>query len=174
MNLKKEYKDFIENIYVKIKELGIEEDLDKKRCISIYKLYLEINNQIENSIDINVNDINHIIMNYNRDNKDIELFKKFIKIKNIYIIKRIIQSNLWDNFVNNTIDKINYNINLREKNNKYIIEKGIYHLLTKSSDLFKGCWEIANFKDDKIIKLEIIDPEDIEFLVQYIKKKRPL
>ena len=171
MNLKKEYREFISSTCIKIKDINIEDDIDKKKCISIYKLYLDINNQIENSDELNVNDINHIILNYNRDNNDIELLKKFIKIKNVYIIKRIIQSKLWEDFVLRTISKLNFDIDMTNKNNMYILEKGIYHLLIKSSDLFRGCWEIANFKDDKILKLEIVEPDDIEFLVNYITKK---
>lgn len=171
MNLKKEYKDFIEKISMKIKEINIDNDLDKNECIKIYKLYLEINNIIEENNQININDINHIILNYNKENEDIKLFKKFIKIKNLYIIKRIIQSNLWNNLVDKTISKLNIKIDESNKKNKYIIEKGIYNLLIKSSDLFKGCWEIANIKDGKIINLEIFEPEDIDFLINYYKKK---
>ena len=170
-NLKKEYKEFIYKISDKIKDIQIEDNIDKKKCILIYKLYLEIYNLIEISNDININDINHIINNYSKDNEYINIFKKFIKIKNLYVIKRIIQSNLWEEFINKTYSKLNIINYPMNDHIKYIIEKGIYNLLSKSNNSFRGCWEIASFKDEKIIKLEIIDPCDITFLHSYIIKK---
>ena len=93
MNLKKEYRDFLKKAASQIKELNIDSDLTKEKCLAIYKLYQLIYSEVDKSETININDINHIILNYSKDDKDVELFRKFIKIKNLYqIIKQSLQS----------------------------------------------------------------------------------
>ena len=168
INLKKEYKEFIKSNTNQIKKLNIESDLTKDKCKSIYKLYNKIYNNIENSNKLNVNDINHLISNYSKEDTDIELFKKFIKTKNLYVIKTIVQSNIWKNY----IQKLNTEINLNKANLKteYILSKGVYKLLMKTVEQFRGCWEIADF-NGTVKKIEIIEPDHIEFLKKYLKSK---
>lgn len=171
MNLKKEYKDFVKKIATQIKMINIDEELTKKKCNEIFNLYQNIYSSINES-SLNINDINHIILNYNRENEDVETIKKFIKIKNMYLIKRIIISPQWKPF----IFKLGESIQIDEKkiNKKtyhYLLEKGVYRLLTSTINQFRGCWEIAEFNDDKLKKIEIIEPNHIEFLTNYIKNK---
>ena len=52
-----------------------------------------------------------------------------------------------------------------------MVSKGVYRLLNQTNDYFCGCWEIAKFEDDKVKKLEIIEPEHYEFLIKYLKTK---
>lgn len=171
-NLKKEQKDFLKIISNMIIELNIEEKITKKKCIDIYNLYLNIINIIENNNNININDINHIILNYDGDNEDVEMLKKFIKIKNIYIIQKVIKSNLWISFIEKLKNIFRLNSLFSNKDiNIYFIEKGVIHLLNNTIYHLKGCWEIVNFNDDKIISIDIIEPDDIEFLIDYLKKK---
>ena len=170
-NIKKDHRQFIINACNKINNYNIDNDLDEKICIELYKIYLEIYDELELIDNININDINNILINFNKNDEYIDKFKKFIKIKNIYIIKKIIKSKLWNDFINKTILKLNSNIDFNNSDNKYIIEKGIYHILIKTCNLFQGCWEIATFKNDKIIKLELIDPDEILFLINYINNK---
>ena len=172
MNLKKEYRDFIKSTAKKIKELDIDNNLSREKCVEIFKLYQNIYSDIEASENLDINDINHIITNYNRDDSDVELVKKFIKIKNLYLIKRIIKSQQWDSF----ISKLKHDIDLgdsklNKKITNHLLSKAVYRLLINSVDLFRGCWEIAEFKDDKIKKLEIIDPEHNEFIIKYLNSK---
>ena len=168
MNLKKEYRDFIKKCANQIKKLDIDNNLTKEKCVDIYHLYLAIYAFVKKSETLNINDINHIILNYGKENEDVELFKKFIKIKNLFLIKKIIKSNLWDSF----ISKLKEDIDLEEnQKNNFLIAKGVYKLLNSYVDHFRGCWEIAEFNDDKIKKIEIIEPEHIEFLINYLKKK---
>jgi len=166
INLKKDYKNFLKTNTEQIKKLDIDTDLTKEKCKSIYKLYNKIYKSIENSENLNVNDINHIILNYSKEDSDVELFKKFIKIKNTYLIKKIIQSELWKPF----ITKLNTEINPTKKIHD-LIAKGVYKLLINSIDQFRGCWEIAEFNNDKLKKIEIVEPEHYEFLKKYIKNK---
>jgi hypothetical protein len=172
INLKKEYRDFIKKTATDIRLLDIDNNLTKEKCIDIFKLYQELHCNISASPTLNINDINHILSNYNKDNSDVELLKKFIKIKNLYLIKKIIKSQQWQAF----ISKINNDIDLGDtKLNKaktdYLVSKGVYRLLNTTLDLFRGCWEIAEFKDDKIKKLEIIEPEHYEYLKVYLNNK---
>ena len=69
-------------------------------------------------------------------------------------------------------EEINLNDDkLNKKKTEHIVSKGIYRLLSLSIDQFRGCWEIAEFKDNKLKKIEIIEPEHYKFLTSYIKNK---
>jgi len=166
LKLKKEYKNFIKTNIEQIKKLDIETNLTKEKCKLIYKLYNKIYKSIENSEVLNVNDINHIIINYSKEDPNVELFKKFIKIKNLYLIKKVIQSNLWEPFILKLNSEINPN-----KQIKHLLSKGVYKLLINSVNQFRGCWEIAEFTNDKVKKIDIVEPDHIEFLKKYIKNK---
>ena len=168
INLKKDYKEFIKSNIPQIKKLNIDSDLTIDKCESIYKLYNKIYKNIEDSDKLNVNDINHIILNYSKEDSDIELFKKFIKTKNLFVIKKIVNSDTWNSY----IDKLNKELNLSKANKKteYILSKGVYKLLTKTVDQFRGCWEIVEYNGN-VKKIEIIEPEHIDFLKKYLKIK---
>ena len=62
-------------------------------------------------------------------------------------------------------------IKINKKKKELLISKGVYKLLNSYIEHFRGCWEIAEFKDDKLKKLEIIEPEHNEFLINYLKNK---
>jgi hypothetical protein len=171
MNLKKEYRDFIDTISSEINVMNIDEKLTRKKCNDIFNLYQRIYSSI-NSTSLNINDINHIMLNYNRDNSNVELIKKFIKIKNLYLIKRVINSSQWIPFISQLRETLNLeHIKLNKKKINYLISKGVYTLLKSTLEQFRGCWEIVEFKDDKIKKLEIIEPEHIDFLTKYVNTK---
>lgn len=69
------------------------------------------------------------------DNEDVKLLKKFIKIKNLYIIKKIIKSNIWDNFISKLKTNIDLDdINLNNKKTDYLVSKGMYRLLNNYID----------------------------------------
>lgn len=172
MNLKKEYRDFVKKSAQMIKKLNIEDDLTKEKCSEIFGLYQEIYQMIEGDTKLNINDINHIIMNYSREDQDVETLKKFIKIKNLYIIKKIIKSNVWNPYIKKLCDEIDLgNEKLNKKKTEHIVSKGVYRLLNQTVDQFRGCWEIAELKDDKVKKIEIVEPEHYEFLIGYLKNK---
>ena len=172
INLKKDYKDFIKKTVLRIKELDIDNELDVNKCILIYNLYQNIYLEIETSSNLNVNDINHIILNYNKEDIDIDILKKFLKIKNQYLIKKIIKSHRWEYFINKLNEDLDLNdIELNKKKTNYLISKGVYRLLNTTIDLFRGCWEIAEFKDNKLKKIEIIEPEHYDFLINYLIDK---
>ena len=117
LNMKSEYKTFVKECATQIKKLNIDDELTKDKCVEIFKLYQNIHQNVESSSNLNINDVNHIILNYNREDKDVELLKKFIKIKNLYLIKLIIKSSLWDPF----ISKLKENLDLDDpKSNKKI------------------------------------------------------
>ena len=172
MNLKKEYRDFINETSDKIKELDIDNNLTKLKCINIFNLFENINKLIENSSNLNVNDVNHILLNYNRDNDNVELLKKFIKIKNLYVIKEIVNSNQWNTYItrlNNNIDLGDQKLNTKKTD--LLVSKGLFKLLSTFTDQFGGSWEITDFKDNKLKKIDIIEPEHFDFLKKYIIKK---
>lgn len=159
-------KTFIKLNIILINKLNINDIITNEKGDLIIKLYNKIYKSIENSENINVNYINHLLLNNTKDS-DIELFKKFIKIKNIYTIKKIIHSNDFNIFIKKLSGEldIKYNKNIHE-----ILTKGIYKLLIKTSDQFRGCWEIVDYNNNTI-KIKIIEPEHIEYIKKYIKIK---
>lgn len=168
--LKKEYKDFIKINAAQIKKLNIESDLTKEKCNAIYRLYNKMYKTIESSEQLNVNDINHIILNYSKEDSDIELFKKFIKIKNLFLVKLVVRSNLWDPFIAKLATQFNIKA---DKNAEYNLSKGVYRLLIESVEQFRGCWEIVEFNtnSNKLKRIEIIEPDHLEYLKKYLKSK---
>lgn len=172
INLKKEYRDFLKKTVEHINKLNINENLSKQKCMDIYKLYQSIYTEIESLPNLNVNDINHIIINYNGDNEDVKTLKKFIKIKNLYIIKKIVKSNMWDIYISKLKKDIDLNdSNLNSKKTDYLVSKGVYKLLNHYIDHFRGCWEIVDFKNNKVKKIEIVEPDHFNFLKKYLKSK---
>ena len=88
------------------------------------------------------------------------------------MIKLIVKSPQWNTFISKLNEDIELdNPKLNSKKTDHLISKGVYRLLNSSVDLFRGCWEIAEFKDDKLKKLEIIEPEHYEFLKTYLINK---
>jgi len=110
-----------------------------------------------------------MILNNSNEDLDIELFKKFIKIKNLYLIKLIIKSDLWNSY----ISKLNTELKLKNQDKKtdYILSKGVYRLLMESVEQFRGCWEIAEFNNNKLKRIEILEPNHLEFIKKYLKSK---
>ena len=175
INLKKDYRDFLNKISIMIKKIDINSNIDEKlteeKCENILKLYLEIYKLIEDSTTININDINHIILNCNKTDNNINLLKKFIKIKNHFIITKIIKSKLWQPFITKLGVILSADLNLNKKNKDYLISKGVYRLLNLSINQFRGSWEIVEIDGIKIKKIEIIEPEHFKYLIKYLKEK---
>jgi hypothetical protein len=171
--LKKEYRDFVTDTAERIIKLDINTNLTKSKCVAIYNLYNEIYDSIEKSVDLNINDINHIIINYTKnDNSYVELIKKFIQIKNIYIIKCVIKSNLFNTFISKYRSTLDFNDSeLNKQISEYLVSKAIYKLLMSFVNHFRGPWEIVDFKDGKVLKINIIEPEHILMIEKYIKNK---
>jgi hypothetical protein len=172
MNLKKEYKEFIKRTAKKIKIIDIDNNLTKEKCIDIFKLFQDIYADIESCPTLNINDINHIIKNYNREDQNVELIKKFIKIKNLYLIKKTVKSPQWQTFILKLKDDIDLDDpKINKKVTEHLLSKGVFRLLNTTVDLFRGCWEIVEFNGDKIKKIEIIEPEHYEYLKIYLNNK---
>jgi hypothetical protein len=163
--MKKEYKDFIKDIIILINKLDINTDLTRQKCFKIYKLYNNIEEQISNTNIININELNNILLNNKDNDDDIILLKKFINIKNLYILKKILNSKIWKPFIIKLINIINID---NDTKNIILLEKAVYRLLMKYINHFNGCWEIAKFNNNKVKKIDIIEPEHIEFIHNYI------
>jgi hypothetical protein len=172
MNLKKEYREFIKKTSAQIKTINIDDnELPKEKCIKILQLYNKIYNELESS-SLNINDINHIIKNYNKEDQDVEILKKFIRAKNAYLIGKTLQSEKFKTFILKLKEEIDLgDKKLNKKINEHLLSKAVFRLLKLNVDMFRGCWEIVEFNDDKIKKIDIIDPEHFEFIKKYLNEK---
>lgn len=170
MNLKKDYKDFVKQTASEIAKLNIDDELTESKCVAIFNLYETIKSNIESSQNLNINDINHILLNCKKNDENLAKIKKFVEIKNMYIIKKAMNSSLWNSFVTKLMQTIDLgDENLNKKKTKLLVSKGVCKLLCKTKNQFKGCWEIVELNGKKIKKIEIVEPEHYDFLVNYIK-----
>lgn len=170
INLKREYKDFINYASSEIKKIKIDGDLLSEDCINIIFVYDKLYNKIIEDRTININDINHIMLNYNKENTDVELLKKFIKIKNTCILKIIVNSVEWDKYIDeltNKYAKLSKNKLLLRK----YVTKGLFNIIASSINKFRGCWEIVTIANNKVKKIEIVEPSQNENLLKYISNK---
>lgn len=159
----KDYKIFLKKYISKINNLKINDELDGKKYLKIYKLFLEIKDEIDNSINLNFNDLNKMLIDDNKLDDNLKQFKKFIKIKNEYIINKVLKSNIFTNY----LEKL-YNQKYKDEKDKdkiiTILKRNFKNLFNKYINNINGIWEIVDFEDNKIKKIELIEPEHVQFI----------
>jgi len=92
--LNNNYKHFL--LYV---DNNLTYDIDE--TISLKKI-IEIHKKIEDGIskyELEINDINHLLLNYDKENEIINKLKKMIYYRNFLILKNVIRSKEWKKFI---------------------------------------------------------------------------
>jgi hypothetical protein len=154
-NLSSSYKNFL-------KKLNEEEEFNKinedSNLLSVNKLYDTINTLLKDDC-LQIADINHMMINYEKNNNIIDKIKKISSLRNYLIVTMAIKSSKWPLF----IDKLKAEYKIDKK----IAEKKMLNLFQK----YIGTWNtidkffIMNENGTKIKKITIIDPDDIEFIL---------
>jgi tRNA(Ser,Leu) C12 N-acetylase TAN1 len=168
VNLSAEYKDFLSECS-KINEL---EQLDSMNVSSAknktqLKVLTDLHNQITKCIEtkqLQISDINHLMLNYSKPNEQISQLKKLSYYRNYYIISSCLRTSQWKEFVGKIKTKISH-AKLQE------IEEAITKLLEK----YIGTWDtvekiIVMDKKGFIKSIELVDPDDFEFIFNLLKK----
>ena len=159
-NLTAQYKTYLESINVVLK------DFNPKKEYSINEI-----NLLYNSInDINIKqlivekDIEELIKNYDKSNEIIYKLRYLLKKRNKEIIRNVLKSEIYKNYINKL--SIDYN---KSKNE---IEGALIELIKKYSMKWKCCWSFIEIDNNgNLKKIELFDLNDIKFIKEKLKIK---
>jgi hypothetical protein len=158
------YKEFLTFVEKNL-NIEIDETTKLKKIINIYEI-------LENEIikyGLEINDINHLLTNYDKDNSEITKLKKLVYYKNFLILKKVIRSNEWKTFIINLTDYIFLKIEKKYSIKK--VENIFIELLKQYLGFWNGFWKFFNFNKKYIIKkISIIDPDDFNYIFTNIQK----
>lgn len=167
-NLSNNYKEFL-NV-VNNKNIII----DKYTKLKILnKIHFEIEN-ILNNYTLEIHDINNLLLNYNKENENVNILKKLVYFRNCHILQKVIRTNEWKEFISNLTEtcKTKYD-NLKQSSfhiNILVIQNIFIELLKKYMDYWNGFWKYFKFnKNLTIYKISIIDPNDFTFIYKSIE-----
>jgi len=158
-NLSSNYKKFLQDCLNIFNNIELNDNLDLAHLNVLHK-------SIETCLqpnELQISDINHLIENYLKNNDQIVNLQKLVHLRNYKIIKILLRSNQWKDFIIKLKNKCN------ETNTKNI-ENSFIKLLEK----YLGTWNtIDKFiildKKNSIKTVEIVDPDDYEFLIKILK-----
>ena len=158
VNLPKNYREYLYNCD-KIINIDINDMID---LISLNNLHKEIENLLIN-YDLQISDINHFIQNYDKENEIINKIKKLIYYRNFNLIKLILRSSIWKNFIINIKSKIDRDLTIKQ------IENGVIKLFEKYIGTWNTIDKYIKIKKNEIKEIEIIDPDDYKYIFNYEK-----
>jgi len=102
-------------------------------------------------------DIDNLFKNYEKSNIIISKLEDLLKKRNKIIIKSLLNSDLYKNFINK--------LSIEYKKSYKIIDSIILELLKKYSMSWKCCWSFLEINLDGIVKkIELFDLNDINFI----------
>jgi len=159
VNLTSNYKNFLldcENIF-KLVELNDSLSIEK-----LNELHMAINLCIQSN-ELQISDINHLIQNYSKPNDQVNNLKKFVYLRNYLIIKILLRSSKWKDFISKLKIKCN-------STNTKDVENAFIKLLEKYLGIWNTIDKIINLDKRNNIKIvEIIDPDDYSFIFNILK-----
>jgi hypothetical protein len=160
VNLSAEYRDFLSECS-KINGLG---QIDGK---TQFKVLTDLHNQISKCLELKqlqISDINHLMLNYSKSNEQISCLKKLTHYRNYYIITNSLRSSKWKEFIGKIKIKI-----------PHTKVQEIEAVVTKLLEKYMGTWDtvekiIVIDKKGFVKSIELVDPDDFEFIFNLLKK----
>jgi len=160
VNLSAEYKDFLSECS-KINEL--EQISGKTQLKVLTNLHTQVSKCLETK-QLQISDINHLMTNYTKTNAQISCLKKLTNYRNYYIITNCLRTSQWKEFIGKIKTKIPH-AKITE------IEEAVTKLLEKYMDTWDTIEKIIVIDKKGLVKLiELIDPDDYEFIFNLLKK----
>jgi hypothetical protein len=160
-NLSSNYKKFLQECSNTFNNIELNDNLDLSHLNILHK-------SIETCLqpnELQISDINHLIENYLKNNDQIVNLQKLVHLRNYKIIQILLRSSdsQWKEFI----------IKLKSKCNQTNI-KNIENAFIKLLEKYLGTWNtIDKFiildKKNSIKTVEIVDPDDYEFLIKILK-----
>lgn len=159
LNLPSNYKNFL----AECAKINLN-SIDGKTDIKTLNNYVKQVETCAEQFNLEILDINNLMLNYNKSNNQVDLLKKLVHYKNYYIITNCIRSQEWKEFIHNIKIK-----NQDIKTSK--IEKAVIELFERYIGLWNTIEKIIVIdKKNNIKSIELIDPEDYEFIYNLCKK----
>ena len=161
-NLNARYKNYLDEISKVLITFDIKKEYSYQEINTIYEIISKIN---EKNLIVE-KDIDDLIKNYEKSNEIINKLQNLIKKRNKIIIKNLLTSDLYKNFINKLLlDYKDYNV---DKNK---IESIILELIKKYSMVWKCCWSFIQIDSNGVIKkIQLFDINDINFVKEKLKK----
>jgi len=152
-NLNSQYKNYLEEISKILSSYEVKKEYSFQELNLIYNMISNIN---EKNLIIE-KDIDNLFKNYEKSNIIISKLEDLLKKRNKIIIKSLLNSDLYKNFINK--------LSIEYKKSYKIIDSIILELLKKYSMSWKCCWSFLEINLDGIVKkIELFDLNDINFI----------
>lgn len=160
VNLSSEYRDFLTACS---SISGLDKIDGKTDLISLSQIHTQVEKCLS-PLDLQISDINHLLSNYLKLNEQLEQLKKLVYYRNYYVITNCLRTDQWKKFICELKSK---SINVKTKQ----VENSVMELLKK----YMGTWDtiekiIVMDKKGSIRSIELIDPDDYEFIFNLLKK----
>jgi len=157
-NLNSRYKTYLDEI----SKVFITYDPKKQHSYQEINLIYETISKINEKNLIVEKDIDHIFKNYEKTNETITKLKNLIMQRNKIIIKNLLTSELYKNYLNK--------LALEYKTDKNKIETILLELIKKYSMVWKCCWSFIDIDTNGMIKkIQLFDINDIQFIKDKLK-----
>jgi hypothetical protein len=152
-NLNARYKKYLDEV----SKILLNYELKKEYTFEeINKIYENISNTNQKNLIVE-KDIDHLFKNYEKSNLIINKLKNVVKKRNKIIIKNLLTSELYKNYINKLAQEY--------KTNKKNIESIILELIRKYSMVWKCCWSFLEIAENGLIKkIQLFDINDINFI----------
>jgi preprotein translocase subunit Sss1 len=173
VNLSAEYKNFLSECS-KIDKLGQIDDMYVPSGMqpsasgkTQFQVLTDLHNQVSKTLEtkqLQISDINHLMINYTKPNTQVSQLKKLTHYRNYYIITNCLRTPQWKEFVSKIKTKIP-NASIQE----------IEEVITKLLERYMGTWDtvekiIVIDKKGLVKSIELVDPDDFEFIFNLLKK----
>jgi hypothetical protein len=156
-NLNSRYKIYLDEISKLFLSYETKKDYSFQEINIIYETVSKIN---EKNLIVE-KDIDHIFKNYEKSNEIILKLKNLLTKRNKIIIKNLLSSEIYKNYLNKLAQEYKKTIN--------DIEPILLELIKKYSMTWKCCWSFLEIdKNGNIKKIQLFDINDINFIKEKI------
>jgi hypothetical protein len=161
-SLTKDYKEFLQQC----EHLVIEVDSDTPLNV-LNDIHGEISDKLSNS-KLEISDMNHMLSNYKRTNRTLEFIKQMIGSRNYKMTVQILRSDAWKKMLHNLKKTLTTHLKHKQAVHKKSIEKAVLILIEKQNGTWNSITEYVEMRGSKITSIDIIDPDDLRFISQYV------
>lgn len=160
VNLSSGYKDFL-SLCSKINGLNIIDG--KTNLLALNSLHSQVEKCLS-SFELQISDINHLILNYSKSNEQLDHLKKLVYYRNYYMITNCLRTDQWKEFISGIKSKTSNSVKTKQ------VENSVMKLLEKYMGTWDAIEKIIVIDKKGIIKsIELIDPDDYEFIFNLLK-----
>ena len=159
-NLSAQYRNYLDEV----NKVLIAYDPSKEHSFKELNNYYNMINVINIRLLIVEKDIYHLFKNYGKTNENIYKLKNLLKQRNKIIIRNLLTSSLYQEYIKK--------LSIDNKKNIKHIEDTLIELMKKYAMTWRCCWSFLEIDDNgHIKKMELFDINDINFFKQKLNIK---